>query len=188
TSFDSDDFPKGPVEDGGGEADTEQHCEACGRALENPLREEGMRARAERMGRTYLDLSGSGADDLRAMLDALERAGEVLPMTDEGNAVVDAMLDAVKADLQKIEYRGLQTVIHLFGAPAQDRGGAAVAYQVERRTAMPKTSGTLSDLKRRIVVGAKLICVENSRRPELNGRRRTVVKVQTNGFYFTEDG
>ena len=29
-SYDSDDFPKGPFPDGGGEADTEQCCDGCG--------------------------------------------------------------------------------------------------------------------------------------------------------------
>lgn len=51
-----------------------------------------------------------------------------------------------------------------------------------------KGTGGLAELRRRIVVGTTLQCVMNSRRPELNGRMRTVVKVQTNGFYWTEDG
>lgn len=57
TSFDSDAFPKGPFPDGGGEADTPQHCdggETCcnaeslfdgtkvGAFLENDLTDEGM--------------------------------------------------------------------------------------------------------------------------------------------------
>ena len=33
-SYDSDDFPKGPFPDGGGEADTEQCCDGCGCELE----------------------------------------------------------------------------------------------------------------------------------------------------------
>lgn len=51
-----------------------------------------------------------------------------------------------------------------------------------------KTTRGLAGLKRRIAVGTRLLCVENSKRPELNGRKRTVVKVQGNGFYWTEDG
>ena len=35
--YDSDDLPKGPYADGGGEADTPQHCDGCGHFLENPL-------------------------------------------------------------------------------------------------------------------------------------------------------
>jgi len=46
----------------------------------------------------------------------------------------------------------------------------------------------LAGLKRRMRVGTRLICVENSKRPELNGKRREVVKVQTNGFYWTTEG
>jgi hypothetical protein len=41
TSFDSDDFPKGPMGEGGGEADCPQHCDHCGVFLENPLTTDG---------------------------------------------------------------------------------------------------------------------------------------------------
>jgi hypothetical protein len=42
STFDSDDYPKGPYGDGGGEADTPQHCDACGLFLENPLTPHGV--------------------------------------------------------------------------------------------------------------------------------------------------
>lgn len=42
SDYDSDDLPKGPYADGGGEADTPQHCDACGGFLENPLTAEGL--------------------------------------------------------------------------------------------------------------------------------------------------
>lgn len=41
SSWDSDDYPKGPYSDGGGEADTPQHCDACHEFLENPLTPDG---------------------------------------------------------------------------------------------------------------------------------------------------
>ena len=39
----SDEYPQGPYVDGGGEADTPQHCDngACGKFLENPLTDDG---------------------------------------------------------------------------------------------------------------------------------------------------
>lgn len=40
---DSDDYPKGPWSDGGGEADGPQHCGKCSVFLENPLTDEGYR-------------------------------------------------------------------------------------------------------------------------------------------------
>lgn len=40
-SFDSDEYPKGPYGDGGGEADSPQHCDGCGCFLENSLTSEG---------------------------------------------------------------------------------------------------------------------------------------------------
>ena len=44
---DSDRYPQGPEPDGGGEADTPQHCDACGLFLENPLMDDGARYVAE---------------------------------------------------------------------------------------------------------------------------------------------
>ncbi len=44
---DSNDFPQGPYPNGGGEADTAQHCDACNVFLENDLTSDGYRAVAE---------------------------------------------------------------------------------------------------------------------------------------------
>ena len=41
SSWDSDDFPKGPFSNGGGESDSPQHCAGCGLFLENPLTDDG---------------------------------------------------------------------------------------------------------------------------------------------------
>ena len=38
---DSDTYPQGPYPEGGGEADTPQHCDDCGKFLENSLTEDG---------------------------------------------------------------------------------------------------------------------------------------------------
>lgn len=40
-SLDSDVYPQGPYESGGGESDTPQHCDQCGVFLENPLTDDG---------------------------------------------------------------------------------------------------------------------------------------------------
>ena len=40
-TYDSDDFPKGPYPDGGGEADCPQHCNSCHCHLENPATGDG---------------------------------------------------------------------------------------------------------------------------------------------------
>ena len=42
TTYDSDDYPKGPYANGGGEADTPQHCDECQLFLENPLTSDGV--------------------------------------------------------------------------------------------------------------------------------------------------
>jgi len=39
---DSDRFPQGPYDDGGGEADSPQHCDRCCIFLENPLTPDGV--------------------------------------------------------------------------------------------------------------------------------------------------
>lgn len=41
SSYDSDHWPKGPYGDGGGEADSPQHCDHCGVFLDNPLTGDG---------------------------------------------------------------------------------------------------------------------------------------------------
>ena len=42
TDYDSDDLPKGPYAEGGGEADAPQHCDGCGQFLGNPLTLDGL--------------------------------------------------------------------------------------------------------------------------------------------------
>jgi hypothetical protein len=41
STYDSDDYPKGPYPDGGGEADYPQHCDLCNVFMENPLTGDG---------------------------------------------------------------------------------------------------------------------------------------------------
>lgn len=41
-TYDSDDYPKGPYPDGGGEADSPEHCDACGLFLANDLTTDGL--------------------------------------------------------------------------------------------------------------------------------------------------
>jgi hypothetical protein len=42
SDYDSDNLPKGPIAEGGGEADTPRHCEGCGQFLANPLTGHGL--------------------------------------------------------------------------------------------------------------------------------------------------
>ena len=50
--FDSGDYPAGPYPDGGGEADSPQHCASCGAFLANKLTADGVRYVAETLGRS----------------------------------------------------------------------------------------------------------------------------------------
>jgi hypothetical protein len=58
---DSDSYPQGPHADGGGEADTPQHCDGCGLFLENPLTQDGYRYVNEKLIEHARDGSGNGA-------------------------------------------------------------------------------------------------------------------------------
>jgi hypothetical protein len=63
--YDSDDLPKGPYSNGGGEADTPQHCDGCGAFLENPLTGDGVRYVNEKLTEHARDGSGN-AEVLKA--------------------------------------------------------------------------------------------------------------------------
>jgi hypothetical protein len=56
---DSEYVPQGPYPNGGGEADTPQHCDACGLFLENPLTADGTRYVIEKLVEHARDGSGS---------------------------------------------------------------------------------------------------------------------------------
>ena len=62
---DSDVYPQGPYPNGGGEADSPQHCDHCGTFLENPLTDEGRAyvkglVQAARQDGTAIDLTATG--------------------------------------------------------------------------------------------------------------------------------
>jgi hypothetical protein len=62
--YDGGDLPKGPIAEGGGEADAPQHCDGCGQFLGNPLTVDGLIS-VENMIRDYLrtrKVSGAAAD------------------------------------------------------------------------------------------------------------------------------
>ena len=61
-SYDSDDFPKGPFSDGGGEADYPCHCNRCGVFLKNPLTPDGYGYVRERLTENHTDVATKWAD------------------------------------------------------------------------------------------------------------------------------
>jgi hypothetical protein len=65
SDYDSDDLPKGPYPDGGGEADTPQHCDGCSRFLENPLTTEGYRC----LNETLIEHARDGDGDAKVLLE-----------------------------------------------------------------------------------------------------------------------
>ena len=58
-SADSDQAPQGPFADGGGEADSPQHCDHCNAFLENPLTSDG-RDYVESLRDNYPQHKGAG--------------------------------------------------------------------------------------------------------------------------------
>lgn len=64
-SYDSDDFPKGPYADDGGEADCPQHCDHCNVFLENELTEDGLNYVIELIERAEeTERNGGGKNDV----------------------------------------------------------------------------------------------------------------------------
>lgn len=63
-TYDSDDYPKGPYANGGGAADTPQHCDDCSVYLNNPLTTDGVQYVLE----TLLDGIGANAAGPAAVL------------------------------------------------------------------------------------------------------------------------
>lgn len=72
STYDSDDYPKGPYSAGGGEADTPQHCDACGVHLENPLTPDGVAYVADAI--RAFDQEGDGTADVIATWREFYRA------------------------------------------------------------------------------------------------------------------
>lgn len=90
SSYDSDEWPKGPYSDGGGEADCPQHCDVCGVFLDNDLTDDG-RAYVESAILDYLESDGcSGHGDVLA--EWLEAYGDSIDW--DGESIVRAMLEA----------------------------------------------------------------------------------------------
>jgi hypothetical protein len=61
-SFDSDDYPKGPYADGGGESDVPESCDVCHKFLQNPLTQAGYRYLRELV--QDHETSGRGSDEV----------------------------------------------------------------------------------------------------------------------------
>jgi hypothetical protein len=71
SSYDSDQFPKGPYPDGGGEADTPQHCDHCGEFLDNALTGDGETYVRDAF-REYVETGRGKLDVLRTWRDAYD--------------------------------------------------------------------------------------------------------------------
>src|SRR3990167_9275669 len=87
STYDSDFYPKGPFPDGGGEADSFQHCNKCELFLENPLTEEGVRYTLEAV-QDYLE-TGCGRIKI---LDQWTQELRNYCLTSEQNFVVNSYL------------------------------------------------------------------------------------------------
>lgn len=72
-TYDSDQWPKGPYSDGGGEADCPQHCDHCGLFLENPLTPDGD-AYVREKANAYVHDDASWSE----VAEKAERAGELV--------------------------------------------------------------------------------------------------------------
>jgi hypothetical protein len=95
SSYDSDQFPKGPYPDGGGEADSPQHCDHCGTFLNNPLTPDGVEA-VSNMFTEYMRTGRGNESALREWKEAYPEAWD---------AVADFMEEqAAVSDLRRIRF------------------------------------------------------------------------------------
>ena len=92
-TYDSDDFPKGPYPDGGGEADCPQHCDSCNAFLENELTTQGQEYVTEK----FLEYLTCFNGDESAIAQWREFYPDCLP----NNAQVAAALVAVALEAAK---------------------------------------------------------------------------------------
>lgn len=81
TTYDSDEYPKGPYPDGGGESDTPNHCGACAAFLENPLTLDGEAYVRERLLSHYRD--GTRRGDPKVAAEWAEFYDWLVPRNDE---------------------------------------------------------------------------------------------------------
>lgn len=68
-SYDSDQYPKGPYDDGGGEADCPQHCARCHVFLDNPLTTDGVKYVIEQFTDFILNGGAAGTDVMTTWAD-----------------------------------------------------------------------------------------------------------------------
>jgi len=71
---DSEYWPQGPFADGGGEADSPQHCDTCGVFLENPLTDDGR----EYVRNEVSDAHGDRSDDRAVLTEWIDFYGDSL--------------------------------------------------------------------------------------------------------------
>lgn len=77
SAYDSEQYPKGPYGNGGGESDTPQHCGHCAVFLDNPLTDDGRQYVAEALVAFAIERRGNRAtlyDWARAYGDELDAA------------------------------------------------------------------------------------------------------------------
>lgn len=70
-SYDSNQWPKGPLADGGGESDRFEHCNACHVFLDNALTGDGVKYTIEQLAEYVDDVDGN-AEVLDEWAEALE--------------------------------------------------------------------------------------------------------------------
>jgi hypothetical protein len=97
SSYDSDDFPKGPYPNGGGEADSPQHCANCHVFLGNDLTGEGVAYVFEAL-QDYVSGMGGKADVLDEWSEHVKCSSN-----DEFETFILVAFEAVRSLEEKLE-------------------------------------------------------------------------------------
>lgn len=100
STYDSDEYPKGPIPDGGGEADSYQHCDDCKEFLGNTLTSDGIDYSLEAL-KEYVQSDSGNAEVLDTWADDLSNYS----LSDEQQFYLDAFnaVRKVEKDLARLK-------------------------------------------------------------------------------------
>ncbi|MFB6196884.1 MAG: hypothetical protein ABEI52_01265 [Halobacteriaceae archaeon] len=127
-TYDSDDYPKGPIADGGGESDIPEHCDKCGQFLENPLTDDGRLYLEDLIRDRYV--YGNRADDV--INEWIEFYGDSIRLPLLEKETYDDIREALVRDVipsLKVESQDPDTGHEIQLTIATDDHGTDWAYQ-----------------------------------------------------------
>jgi ssDNA-binding Zn-finger/Zn-ribbon topoisomerase 1 len=151
SSYDSDQYPKGPYYDQDTKADGPQHCGRCGVFLENPLTIEGY----QYLNQMILEHEADG----KGQSDTIDEWKAFYPEREEmdDSGVVDATLSQVEHDTDKDFLRGMNTAGKKAMIPHEfnDADGQAIRNETYPDTAYVSGEADTNELRKPRMANSK---------------------------------